>query len=111
MSNRRRIEQRASLAATRDAYRAGDGRVTDEYLARRAIAYAELTGTSVNITEAIAGAFRDENRRVLSMPTVRADIACARKQGFLSKTTQGKKDGEATRKRGRRSPHSSSLKT
>lgn len=98
MSNRKRAAQHASLAAMRDAYRAGEGRVTSEYLARLAVSYAELAGTGVNITETIAGALGDHDRPVLPLPTVRTHIARARKEGFLSETTQGREDGEATPK-------------
>lgn len=96
MRERRSNAETPSLAALATAHRAGEGRVTDEYLARLAVAYSELVGTGANIAPTIAAALGDENRPALPLPTVRTHIARARKEGFLSETSQGKEEGEPT---------------
>jgi hypothetical protein len=73
-----------------DAYNKGQGRVTDEYLARLAVAYEELVpeGRSVSIalTQALDG----------KLPTIKGHIMRARREGFLTDAIEGREGGEAT---------------
>ncbi len=98
MRDRQRVMLSPNLIATKDAYHAGGGRVTEEYLARLAVAYSELVDTGVNITTTLARALGNEKRPMLPLPTVRTHIARARREGFLTETTQGKEEGEPTEK-------------
>lgn len=73
------------------AYRVGDGRITDKYLASLAAAYADLADRR-DVSTALALALE------LPAPTVKGHLMRARRQGFLSKTDQGKRGGSITDK-------------
>lgn len=79
-----------AVEAMVDAYKRGDGRVTDEYLARLAVAYEELApqgrGVSMTLTSALDS----------KLPTVKGHIMRARREGYLSEAQEGKEGGEAT---------------
>lgn len=74
------------------AYEMGDGRVTDEYLARLAVAYANAAPGTRDVSMRLANA--------LGRPiqTVKGHIMRARKEGFLTETVEGREGGEATRR-------------
>lgn len=73
------------------AYARGQGRMTDEYLARLALAYEELAATRASVLVTLAAELDKP------VPTIRTHIKRAEDKGFLTKTTQGSKEGrEAT---------------
>lgn len=74
------------------AYHAGNGRVSDEYLARLAAAYAELAPARRDVSTALASALDKP------LPTVKGHIMRARQQGFLTKADPGKEGGQITDK-------------
>ncbi|WP_328358605.1 hypothetical protein OG976_04795 [Mycobacterium sp. NBC_00419] len=87
-----RHERSAMLDSLAEAYQAG---VTDEYLARLAVAYEELSANGYNrATTILASAIGGAN--TLPRPTVRTHVKRARDAGFLTQTTQGKGGGQAT---------------
>lgn len=84
--------RRESVRQLRAAYESGQGRVTDEYLARLAVVYAELApeGRSVSVRLGMA----------IGKPvqTVKGHIMRARREGFLTEAVEGREGGEATDK-------------
>ncbi|MDQ2628324.1 MAG: hypothetical protein M3Y90_15185 [Actinomycetota bacterium] len=82
----------AVLAPMVDAYNKAKGRITDEYLARLAVAYGELAPRRRDVSTALADIL---NKPV---PTVKGHIMRARREGFLTDADEGKEGGEATDK-------------
>lgn len=78
------------------AYKAGDGRMTAEYLSRLAVAYEELVSGGHNAAHRLAIALGTDEP--IPLPTIRTHIKRAREGGYLSQTTRGKEGGEATDK-------------
>lgn len=74
------------------AYNEGHGRVTDEYLARLAVAYAELAPKGRNVSMGLAMALGKP------VPTVKGHIMRARREGFLTDAIEGREGGEPTAK-------------
>jgi hypothetical protein len=73
------------------AYNDGNGKVTDEYLARLAVAYAELAPQRRDVSTALAVALGKP------IPTVKGHIMRARREKqFLTEASDGKEGGEAT---------------
>jgi hypothetical protein len=94
-----RTRQRPAAARSRseavqamiDAYHAGSGKVTDEYLARLAVAYEELAPARRDVSTALAAALGKP------VQTVKDHISKARNQkGYLSDAIEGKGGGRAT---------------
>jgi hypothetical protein len=69
------------------AYVRGQGRMTDEYLAHLAVAYEELALTSASVLVTLAATLDKP------VPTIRTHIKRAEDGGYLTKTTQGSKEG------------------
>lgn len=81
----------ATVEAMVDAYNRGGGKVTDEYLARLAVAYEELAPQRRDVSTALAVALGKP------VPTVKGHIMKARREkGFLSEAVDGKGGGETT---------------
>ncbi len=81
----------ATVEAMVDAYNRGGGKVTDEYLARLAVAYEELAPQRRDVSTALAVALGKP------VPTVKGHIMRARKEKrFLSEAVDGKEGGVAT---------------
>lgn len=85
-----------SLKAAATAYKASNGRMTEGYLARLAVAYEELVSGGHNAAQHIAVALGDSEP--MPLPTVRTHIKRARDDHYLSGTTRGREGGEATAK-------------
>lgn len=82
-----------SVQAMVDAYARSGGKITDEYLARLAVAYAELVPQRRDVSTALADALGKP------VPTVKGHIMRARKEKhFLTEAVDGKEGGEATDK-------------
>lgn len=82
-----------AVEAMVDAYNRGGGKVTDEYLARLAVAYGELAPQRRDVSTALAVALGKP------IPTVKGHIMRARKEKhFLSEAVDGKEGGVATDK-------------
>ncbi|BBY74336.1 hypothetical protein MPRF_12350 [Mycolicibacterium parafortuitum] len=81
-----------SVRAMVAAYNEGHGRVTDDYLARLAIAYEELLPRGRSVSLALASALDAK------LPTVKGHIMRARREGFLTEALEGREGGEATAK-------------
>lgn len=80
-----------AVRAMVDAYRAGNGKVTDEYLARLALAYEELAPNRRDVSTALAAALGKP------VQTVKDHIGKARNQkGYLTDAIEGKGGGRAT---------------
>ncbi len=81
-----------AVRAMAAAYNAGNGKVTDEYLARLAVAYEEqaphLRDPAVRLAVALGQAPQ----------TVKGHLVRARKEDFLTDTSEGQKGGTATGK-------------
>lgn len=75
-----------------DAYTKANGRITDDYLARLALAYAQLAPRRRDVSTALADALDKP------VPTVKGHIMRARREGFLTEAVDGKEGGEATPK-------------
>jgi hypothetical protein len=75
-----------------DAYDLADGRVTESYLARLAMAYGVAARDHRDVSLRIAAAL---NR---PLQTVKGHLVRARKEGFLSPAPEGREGGEATSK-------------
>lgn len=75
-----------------NAYNDGKGRVTDEYLARLAVAYEELAPQGRSVSTALTNALNSK------LPTVKGHIMRARREGFLTEAIEGREGGEATTK-------------
>ncbi|WP_104182589.1 hypothetical protein [Mycobacterium avium] len=69
------------------AYNKGRGKVTDEYLARLAVAYEELSAVGASVLVSLAAELDKP------VPTIRTHIKQAESRGYLTETTQGSKDG------------------
>lgn len=82
----------ASVQAMVESYNNAKGRITDDYLARLAVAYAELAPARRDVSTALADALDKP------VPTVKGHIMRARREGFLSEAEDGKEGGEATDK-------------
>lgn len=83
----------AAVEVMVDAYNRGSGKVTDEYLARLAVAYAELAPQRRDVSTALADALGKP------IPTVKGHIMRARKEKhFLTEAIDGREGGEATDK-------------
>ncbi|VBA57600.1 hypothetical protein LAUMK191_04095 [Mycobacterium attenuatum] len=80
----------AAVEAMVDAYNRGGGKVTDEYLARLAVAYGELAPERRDVSAALADALGKP------LQTVKGHIMRARNSGFLTKAIDGKEGGVAT---------------
>lgn len=87
----RRINSGA-VAAMVDAYNKSGGKITDEYLAKLAVAYAELAPERRDVSTALADALERPT------PTVKGHIGRARRDGFLTEASDGREGGEATDK-------------
>lgn len=81
-----------AIQALTAAHEAGNGPSSEEYLARLAIAYEEQAATNRDPAARIAAALG------LSTQTVKQHLVKARKDGFLSRTAEGQKGGEAEEK-------------
>ncbi|WP_373198746.1 hypothetical protein [Mycobacterium marinum] len=82
-----------ALQAMVAAYNDADGKVTDEYLARLAVAYEELAPQRRDVSSALADALGKP------VQTIKTHIARARNEkGFLTNAVGGKGGGEATDK-------------
>lgn len=81
-----------TVRAMVEAYREGHGRVTDDYLARLAIAYEELAPRGRGVSAALASALDKP------IQTVKAHVMRARHDGFLSEALEGREGGKATQK-------------
>lgn len=82
----------SSISAMVAAYRDSDGRISDKYLASLAAAYADLAPYRRDVSTALALALG------LPDPTLKGHLMRARRQGFLTKTDQGKRGGSITDK-------------
>jgi hypothetical protein len=69
------------------AYDNAHGRMTDEYLAHLAVAYEELSAVGASVLVSLAAELDKP------LPTIRTHIKRAEDRGFLTKTTQGSKEG------------------
>jgi hypothetical protein len=69
------------------SYARGLGKMTDEYLAHLAGAYEELAATGASVLVSLAAELDKP------VPTIRTHIKRAEDRGFLTKTTQGSKEG------------------
>ncbi|MGE2717569.1 hypothetical protein ACQI4L_26200 [Mycolicibacterium litorale] len=78
-----------TVRAMVEAYREGHGRVTDDYLARLAIAYEELAPRGRGVSAALAAALDKPTQ------TVKTHIMRARHDGFLSDALEGREGGKA----------------
>jgi hypothetical protein len=81
-----------AVQAAVDAYNAGNGSITDEYLARLAVAYEELAPQGRSVVMALTVALDSK------VPTVKGHIMRARREGFLTEALEGREGGEATPK-------------
>lgn len=88
----RAIPDFAEVRAMVAAYDAGHGRVTDQYLARLAVAYAELVPEGRGVSTALADALDKP------LSTVKGHIMRARREGFLTDAVEGREGGEPTAK-------------
>lgn len=80
-----------AVRAMVDEYEAGNGKVSDAYLARLAVAYEELAPQRRDVSTALAAALGKP------VPTVKGHIMRARKEKhYLTEATEGKEGGEAT---------------
>lgn len=91
-SRRKRPESEAVLLM-RDAYKRGGGRVTDEYLARLAVAYEEVVAEGRIVVAALSESLDNK-----AIPTLKGHIMRSRQAGFLSPAVPGREGGEATKK-------------
>jgi hypothetical protein len=82
----------ATVRAAVDAYKAGNGSITDEYLARLAVAYEELAPQGRSVVMALTVALDSK------VPTIKGHIMRARREGFLTEALEGREGGEATDK-------------
>lgn len=90
-----RMPTRTGAAAVRgmvESYNKANGRITDDYLARLAVAYAELAPHRRDVSTALADALDKP------VPTVKGHIMRARREGFLTEAEDGKEGGETTGK-------------
>ncbi|OBY33157.1 hypothetical protein ACT18_04590 [Mycolicibacter kumamotonensis] len=90
-----RMPTRAGATSVREmveSYNKANGRITDDYLARLAVAYAELAPHRRDVSTALADALDKP------VPTVKGHIMRARREGFLTEAEDGKEGGEATDK-------------
>jgi hypothetical protein len=76
-----------------EAYDRGNGRVTDEYLARLAVAYEEVVAEGRIVVAALSTSLNDK-----PIPTLKGHIMRARQAGFLTAAVSGREGGEATQK-------------
>jgi hypothetical protein len=86
------MRSRASSEAVQgmvDAYTRGQGRVTDEYLARLAVAYEELAPQGRSVSLALTNALNGK------LPTIKGHIMRARREGFLTDAIEGREGGKA----------------
>jgi hypothetical protein len=74
------------------AYTEGGGRVSEEYLARLAVACGDLAPERRDVSTALAVALGKP------VQTVKGHIMRARNSGLLTKAIDGKEGGEATEK-------------
>lgn len=92
----RMAERRAStsdaLVEMRRAFKAGGGRITDDYLARLAVAYSEGSGTGRSVIPDLAEAIGTPPS------TLKGHIVRARREGWLSESGMGRKGGDPTEK-------------
>jgi hypothetical protein len=79
--------QTAFLEPLTAAYARGKGKMTDEYLARLAAAYEELAATGASVLVSLSVELGKP------VPTIRTHIKRAEDKGYLTKTTQGSKEG------------------
>jgi hypothetical protein len=89
------VRSRATPEAVQEmvsAYTEGGGRVSDEYLARLAVAYGDLAPERRDVSTALAVALGKP------VQTVKGHIMRARNSGLLTKAIDGKEGGEATEK-------------
>lgn len=82
----------ASVRAMVESYSKAGGRITDDYLARLAVAYGELAPHRRDVSTALADALDKP------VPTVKGHIMRARREGFLTDAEDGKEGGKATDK-------------
>ena len=69
------------------AYSEGGGRMTEKYLARLAVAYEELSAGGASVLVTLAAELDKP------VPTIRSHIKKAEELGYLTKTTQGSREG------------------
>jgi hypothetical protein len=74
------------------AYEGGNGRVTDEYLARLSAVYEDLLARGSNVSMSLAMSLE------MPLQTIKGHVMRARREGFLTETVEGKEGGEATPK-------------
>lgn len=92
---RREYRMPVRLTAVNDlveSYAKANGRITDDYLARLALAYAQLAPRRRDVSTALADVLDKP------VPTVNGHIMRARREGFLTEAVDGKEGGEATPK-------------
>lgn len=75
-----------------NAYARADGRVTDDYLAHLAVAYAAAALEHRDVSQKLSEALGRP------LQTIKGHVMRARKEGFLTATVEGREGGEATDK-------------
>lgn len=89
--DKRRLEQTGVLEALGEAWERSGGEMTQEYLARLAVAYEEVAALPGRaITQTLADAIGKP------AATVKGHVSRARKDGFISPTGMGRGGGSAT---------------